>query len=178
MNYLLTNQESQRLSFRKLERSDFNACLEFFQNPLSNRYWKSDVTDPVVLCKDWSDKQFSRYKDNKGGMNVLIHKKSQELIGWCGLLIQIVDNVEELEVGYSIIPKYWGNGYATEAVKKCVDYAFENNLRDSIISIIQVNNVESERVAIKNGLIPKKQAIYHNNVVNIFRINNKCERSD
>ena len=111
-------------------------------------------------------------------MNVLIHKKSQELIGWCGLLIQIVDNVEELEVGYSIIPKYWGNGYATEAVKKCVDYAFENNLRDSIISIIQVNNVESERVAIKNGLIPKKQAIYHNNAVNIFRINNKCERSD
>jgi RimJ/RimL family protein N-acetyltransferase len=81
-----------------------------------------------------------------------------------------VDEVEELEVGYSIIPKYWGIGFAPEAAKKCIDHAFANHLSDSIISIIQVDNKESIRVAEKNGLTVDKETVYHDNRVKIFRI--------
>jgi len=41
-------------------------------------------------------------------MNVLIHKQTGEFIGQYGLLIQNVDNTEELEVAYSIIPQHRG----------------------------------------------------------------------
>jgi RimJ/RimL family protein N-acetyltransferase len=167
---LLAGEESERLFFRKLDPKDFDECIYFFRHPLSNRYWKSEITDSDMLCKEWIDKQMRRYETQRGGINILIHKNTNELIGWCGLLVQEVDNHEELEVGYSIIPSFWNKGYATEAAGKCIDYAFENDLSESIISIIQIDNKESRRVAEKIGLVMEKQTFYQNNPVYIYRI--------
>jgi RimJ/RimL family protein N-acetyltransferase len=172
-NLLLHGLESSRLFFRRLSNADWEQCLSFFENPLSNKYWKSSITEPELLCKEWFEKQMWRYENKKGGANILISKQTGELIGWCGLLIQNVDGIEELEVGYSILPQNWNKGFATEAARKCIDYAFENNLADSIISIIQIDNKESIRVAEKNGLSIDKETIYHNNQVKIYRVTKK-----
>lgn len=170
MKYDLFGQNTERLIFRKLINSDFEACLEFFLDPRSNRYWKSEIEDPKALALEWFEKQQWRYQNNKGAINALISKQTNQFVGWCGLILQTIDGEEELEVAYSVIPMHWNNGYATEAVKKCIDFAFENNLRDSIISIIHVDNVESKKVALKNGLAIEKTTVYHDNSVNIFRI--------
>jgi RimJ/RimL family protein N-acetyltransferase len=167
---LLHGAESERLLFRKLQTEDFETCLSFFKHPLSNRYWKSSITDPELLCREWFDRQMWRYENKMGGTNILIHKQTSALVGWCGLLVQQVDGKEELEVGYSIIPAYWNKGFATEAARKCIDYAFEKKLAPSIISIIQVDNIESIRVAEKNGLTIDKETVYHHNRVKIFRL--------
>ena len=34
-----------------------------------------------------------------------------------------IQNIESLEIGYSILPEYWYNGYASESVIKCKNYA-------------------------------------------------------
>ncbi|HWA33248.1 MAG TPA: GNAT family N-acetyltransferase [Cyclobacteriaceae bacterium] len=170
MNYLLTGLQSDRLLFRKLGESDFETWLEFFKNPLWNKYWTVEDMPPEGHCRQWFDKNFYRYSNGLGGMNVLIDKKSGAFIGQCGLLVQTVDGREELEVAYSIMIPYWNQGYATEAAKKCIDVAFENNWRDSLISIIHINNIESQKVAIKNGLAWDCRTTYDNNPVNIFRI--------
>jgi [ribosomal protein S5]-alanine N-acetyltransferase len=115
-------------------------------------------------------KIFHRYENNLGGMNALINKTTGEFIGQSGLLVQTVDNMVELEVAYSILPKHRGKGYAPEAAKKCIDFSFENSLKESLISIIHKDNVESQRVAFKNGLTLEKQTMYDNNPVLIFRI--------
>lgn len=103
-------------------------------------------------------------------MNALIHKETDELMGMCGLLVQTVDGQEELEIGYSILPKHWRNGYAIEAAKKCKEYAFANNFRDSLISIIHIDNIPSQEVALKNGMHLSKTTVYKNNPVHIFRV--------
>ena len=171
MSYQLFGQQTERLFFKKLEFVDFNACLEFFLDPLSNRYWQSEISDSLMLAKEWFDKQQWRYANNKGAINLLVHKQTQDMIGWCGLLVQTVDGVEELEVAYSIIPRHWNRGFATEAAKKCIDYSFENNFSSSLISIIHVDNIQSQRVAIKNGFKIDAQTLYHGNPVIIFRNN-------
>jgi RimJ/RimL family protein N-acetyltransferase len=56
-----------------------------------------------------------------------------------------------LEVGYSILSSYQGKGYASEATKKCRDYAFFNNFSSSLISIIHPENTGSKEVAQNNG---------------------------
>jgi hypothetical protein len=84
---LLHGLESERLQFKKLSEEDLSACLSFFEHPLSNRYWKTTTTDPRLLCQEWFDKQMWRYKNKKGGTNLLISKASGEIVGWCGLLI-------------------------------------------------------------------------------------------
>lgn len=103
-------------------------------------------------------------------MNALSHKSTNEFIGICGLLVQTVDDVQELEIGYSILPNHWKNGYATEAAVKCKEYAKVNDLTDSLISIIHVDNIPSQKVAQNNGMVLDKTTTYRNNPVHIFRI--------
>ena len=63
----------------------------------------------------------------------------------------------ELEIGYHLLKKYWHKGYAIEAAELFKNYAFENNLCQSLISIIHINNTASHHVAIKNGMLKEKQ---------------------
>lgn len=59
------------------------------------------------------------YIDNAiGGMNALIDKNTNEFVGQCGLLIQKIDEKDELEIDYSIMPAHRGKGNVTEEAKK------------------------------------------------------------
>jgi RimJ/RimL family protein N-acetyltransferase len=175
MNYLLTNQQSKRLKFRQLKESDFNTWLEFFKNKQAIKGIGLDSKiAPEELCKNWFTKIMTRYEEKRGGMNVMINTQTNEFIGLCGLLIQTVEGVDCLEIGYSILPKHWRQGYASEASQKCRDFAFENNYADSLISIVLLDNKGSEYVAIKNGMKLEKQVDdYQGFTVNIFRIDKK-----
>lgn len=169
--YLLEHQESERLRFRKLLASDFEAWLPFYHNPKSTQYWDGLPSDPKTACQVQFDRIFERYQNDLGGMNALISKSTGKLIGICGLLVQTVDDVQELEIGYSILPEYWLQGYAFEAAQKCKQFAFAHDFSSSLISIIHVDNVPSQKVAIKNGMHLDKTTTYKDNPVHIFRVN-------
>lgn len=170
MKYLLNSESSERLLFRKLLPSDFDDWLPFHQDPRSSEFWDGIPQDPNTACKQQFNRAFERYKFDLGGMNALVCKKTNKLIGLCGLLVQTVDDIEELEIGYSILPKYWKKGYATEAAIKCKEYAFSNNFADSLISIIHIDNIPSQKVAIANGMHLSKTTSYSNNPVHIYRV--------
>ncbi len=169
-NYLLEGQETKRLRFRRLRSSDFDMWLPFHQDPRSSQYWEGLPQDPVIACREQFDRVFERYEKGLGGMNALINSVTNEFIGICGLLVQTVDDIQELEIGYSVLPKYWKNGYATEAAIKCREYAIANKLTDSLISIIHVDNLPSQKVAQNNGMRLDKITTYRNNPVHIFRV--------
>jgi ribosomal-protein-alanine N-acetyltransferase len=170
MDYLLTGEESERLYFRKVQPSDFELWLPFHQDPSSTQHWLQTSLQPIEACQNWFDTIFYRYANHLGGMNALIEKKSGNFIGQCGLLTQTVDNFQELEIGYSLLPEFRNKGYAIEAAIKCKSFAFENDLASSLISIIHIKNKASQQVAIKNGMSWDKTTTYKNNPVDIFRV--------
>ncbi|MGB6152005.1 MAG: GNAT family N-acetyltransferase [Pricia sp.] len=170
MNLLLNNEETERLQFRNLLPSDFDDWLAFHEDPRSSQFWEGLPETPEAACRQQFDRVFERYEKNLGGMNAVLLKSTGILIGLCGLLIQIVDDLQELEIGYSILPEYWQQGFATEAAKKCKEFAFEHHLAESLISIIQIDNLPSQKVALSNGMFLDKTTVYHNNQVHIYRI--------
>jgi RimJ/RimL family protein N-acetyltransferase len=103
-------------------------------------------------------------------MNALIEKSSGKLVGLCGLLVQEVNEREELEIGYSVLPAFRNRGFATEAARHCKEHAFAYQLSPSLISIIQVNNVPYQKVALNLGMCKDGTTIYKNNPVHIYRI--------
>lgn len=158
MNYLLTGQETERLKFRLLKPTDFETWLGLFDAPNVAEFLDLDPQlSANELCKKWFDKAFHRYENNLGGMNALIDKRNNRLIGQCGLLIQTIDDEERLEIGYSILPTYWNQGFASEAAQKCKNHAFKNTLTNSLVSMVHVDNIGSEKVALKNGMTFEKK---------------------
>lgn len=168
--YLLEGQETERLIFRKISDSDFNAWVKFFEDPNTSLHWVEEKETPIIACEKWYQKQSWRYENDKGGMNALIEKSSGRLVGHCGLLVQTVDGVSELEIGYSLLPEFWHKGFAFEAAERCKEYAFQNDYSDSLISIISLTNLPSQKVALKNGMLIEKETVYHQNRVYIFRV--------
>lgn len=171
MKYVLKQQETQRLKFRLLTSNDFDTWLNLFQeDEVVGFLGFGNISTKEDQCKEWFKIQDKRYTNDLGGMNVLIEKASDRLIGQCGLLVQEVDDTKELEIGYSILAEFRNKGYASEAAQRCRDFAFENNYTESLISIIHVDNIRSEKVALKNGMKKTKRTIYKDMPVNIFRI--------
>jgi RimJ/RimL family protein N-acetyltransferase len=158
MKYLLTGEETQRLKFRLVKPEDFDAWVNlFFANDIGKYLDLDSQLSELELCKIWFEKVFYRYDNNLGGMNALVDKKTDRLIGQCGLLIQTIDNVERLEIGYSILPEFWHQGFAIESAIKCRNHAFENNYASSLISMIHIDNIASEKVALRNKMTFEKR---------------------
>jgi [ribosomal protein S5]-alanine N-acetyltransferase len=103
-------------------------------------------------------------------LQALIDKSTNEFVGMCGLLAQTIDDLPEIEVGYHIFKKHWGKGFAPEAAKLFLDYAFSHNIAESVISVIDVDNKKSRRVAEKNGLLLEKQTTYGTMNVVVYRM--------
>lgn len=168
--YLLEHGQTRRLLFRKFKAGDFDTWLPFFKDPGSTAFWEGIPESPEVACKQQFNRIFERYEKGLGGMNALIDREHKGLVGMCGLLRQHVDGVRELEIAYSLLPEYRGQGYASEAGKYCRDQAFENAWAASLISIIHVKNTPSMRVASRLGMTLDKTTRYKNNPVHIFRM--------
>jgi ribosomal-protein-alanine N-acetyltransferase len=90
----------------------------------------------------------------------VVLRSDEQLLGYCGFFAQIVDDVEELEIGYRLHPAHWGQGLATEAARAVRDHGFEELKLPRLISLIHPDNAASRRVAEKNGMTPEKETLF------------------
>ena len=179
MKFLLTNQETERLVFRKLENTDFNTWIELFKDETTSKLLgMSEYKTPEQRCEKWFEWTFHRYDHNLGGQNIMMLKTSNEIVGQSGLLVREIDHNFELEIAYSILPKHRLKGFAFEGAQKCKDFAFENNFHNRLISMIFPDNINSKNVALKNGMHLSREVIYNNKTMEIFQIEkDKWEKS-
>lgn len=168
---LLFGEETERLLFAAVSDEYREDWLRFCAFPGSLDYiGLQEHPTPEAKCQAWFDRVTWRYENNLGGMNALIEKQSGKLAGQCGLLIQDIDGVRELEIGYSLMPEFRGKGLALEAAAKCKMHAFEREVADSLISVIHVENEASMRVARANGMEISATTESKGDPVHIFRI--------
>jgi len=164
--------ETERLKFRRLTLDDVESWMEFILNSEATKFLGLKSHDKNT-CEEWMSRQLERYEDNNGKCAVL-EKQTGELIGQCGIIFQEVDGVHEVEVGYHFIPRFWGKGFATEAAIACRDLAFSNNITDTVVSLIDKDNIPSQKVAQRNGMKPTKSTQWKGIDIVVWRI----ERSE
>lgn len=163
--------QSERLYTRKLTLGHVPAWAEFFKDPVATEFLGTHVKEThEESARVWIERQMNRYEDSLYGLQALHDKHTGEFIGLCGLIMQDMNGDMQLEVGYHILSRHWGKGYAPEAARLFIDYAFDELQKDTIISIIVVGNTKSERVAQKNGLWPERRVEWKGYDVNLFRM--------
>jgi RimJ/RimL family protein N-acetyltransferase len=147
---------------------DVDAWMEFMLNPEATKFLALKTHDRQS-CELWIQRMLERYENNNG-VCAVIEKNSGELIGQCGIIFQEVDGMNEIEVGYHFITRFWGKGFATEAAIACRDSAFRNNITDTVVSLIDKNNFRSQKVARRNGMKPTKSTQWKGIDIVVWRI--------
>jgi RimJ/RimL family protein N-acetyltransferase len=151
--------ETPRLLLRHFAESDLDEMVGLMANPDFMRF-----STGVFTREKTTDFLFNRViapaRAGKPSLFALILREEQKLIGYCGFYRQIVDEIEEIEIGYRLHPDYWNRGLATEAARAVYDYAFSVLKLDRVISLIHPENHPSLRVAEKNGMTLEKETIF------------------
>jgi RimJ/RimL family protein N-acetyltransferase len=146
--------ETSRLLLREFVPQDADALAAVLGDPVAMQYYPAAFDRKGV--EEWIGKNIGSYQRDGHGLWAMVLKDSGQLIGDCGCILQEVEDTNHVEVGYHVRRDLWGNGYATEAARACVEHAFTALGVTRVISMIRPENVQSIRVAEKNGLTCEK----------------------
>ena len=72
-------------------------------------------------------------------------------VGRGGLRNTKVEDVDEVEVYYALLPEYWGKGFATEMATDLTRVAFDSQRLERLVGFTLETNVGSQRVLEKAG---------------------------
>jgi RimJ/RimL family protein N-acetyltransferase len=150
--------ETSRLILREFVSDDLDALAAVISDRETMRYYPVPFDRAAV--EEWIERNRRRYQADGFGLWAMVLKSSGELIGDCGLMRQSVDEASEVEIGYHTRRDLWGQGFATEAARACRDFGFAHLPVNRLISLIRPENMQSRRVAEKNGMRVVKQVIW------------------
>lgn len=116
--------KTERLSLRWFEPADAPYVLE----QISEAGWKRNISDPGVsdlaAAHDWmAAKLYNWYWPQGLGLWAMERLSDGVVVGMCGLLQR--DHLQAPDIGYALLPRYEGAGYAREAARACRAYAHE-----------------------------------------------------
>ena len=160
--------ETSRLILREMRPDDADAMALVLSDPETMRFYPAPFDRSKV--EQWIARQIQRYADNGHGLWAMVLRSNGEVIGDCGLTVQTIDGRSEIEIGYHVRRDLWGRGLATEAARACRDYGFARLPVNRLISLIRPLNLQSRRVAEKNGMTVWKEIVWHNLPHMVYRI--------
>jgi RimJ/RimL family protein N-acetyltransferase len=141
---------SPRLRLRQFERRD---ALGFYQMNADMeviRYTGDPPFESVQAAAAFIQ-AYDHYAKYGYGRWTIERREDNAYLGFCGLKYH--PDTGEVDLGYRLIRKFWGQGYASEAALACSDYAFRELELARIIGRVQQANEASCRVLEKIGMI-------------------------
>ena len=95
-----------------------------------------------------------------------IEKSSGRWVGRIGLnLLKDWPGRDKWEVGYELLPEFWGRGLATEGARRTVRFAWERTPLNRIISVTVPGHLSSRRVMENCGLAFQEEVIWRGTAV-------------
>ena len=135
---------------REMTHADLPSLCEIMKDENTMYAYEGAFSDAEV--QEWLERQILRYQKWNFGLWTVVLKETGKMIGQCGLTMQPWKDDEVLEIGYLFNRNYWHKGYATEAASACKQYAFDVLKAEEVCSIIRDTNIQSQKVALRNGM--------------------------
>ena len=143
---------TERLLLRRSRPEDAEIISDYRSDPEVHRYQGWERTDPEGVRAE-IEEMTGRAPGEPGGWVQLSveERESGRLVGDVGLSAA-EGEPGVIKVGYTMSPAFQGRGYATEAVRVLIGYAFDTLGVEMVRAYASAENVASIRVAEKVGL--------------------------
>ncbi len=140
--------EADNLGFRQITEEDFDYLVMLDANPEVKKFFPGGIQTHAEI-KDKIKRYQTSFQEKQYGVFVIFELNSGEFLGRAGF-----GDIEsgEIEVGYLLLKKYWGKGYATRILKALLAWAKDNIHKNKIIAYTPVDHLASERVMQKAGM--------------------------
>lgn len=146
--------ETPRLTLNKLSQQDKQALFDIFSDQKVIKFYDIDAYQSEQQSLELIEFFNLRFAENAGIRWAIRIKDSGQLIGTCGFN-SWSPKMKNASIGYELSSRYWGLGYASEAVSKIIELAFSTDSPFSEVYRIQgdtmLGNLASESVLKKLG---------------------------
>lgn len=139
--------ETERTLLREFVDSDAEAFFRLGTDPRITRYTHdpgggfADIDHARAILRSHP---FEDYQRHGFGRWACILRANEEVIGFVGL--KRLTDVGEVDLGYRLLPEYWGQGLATEAARAVLEYGLSQLGLERIVAFVDPDNAGSTRV--------------------------------
>ena len=143
--------ETERLFLREMTEDDFHSLYKILADSNIMQHYPYIFDEGRV--RNWIVRNIERYKTFGFGLWAVCLKATGEMIGDCGLTMQLIDGQIKPEIGYHIRADMQRKGYAKEAAIAVRDWTFMNTPFNIVYSYMKYTNEASVKTAISYGCI-------------------------
>lgn len=138
-----------RTMLRPFVVEDADDMLSVYGDAAAMRYvaWGAPVVDAAGV-RSMLEQYIDHQQRHGYACWAVVHATSGALIGDAGF---VHHDDGRVELGYTLSPAWWGQGYATEVAALCVTVAFEKLGVDRLTAVVDPGNPASARVLAKLG---------------------------
>src|SRR5690349_15048583 len=147
--YIIT---TARLHLRRWLPSDILPFATMNKDATVMQYFPKTLTDEVTL--EMVTRINAHFEKHHFGLFAVENKLTKEFMGYTGFAIPSFESyfMPCVEIGWRYKKEIWGQGFATEAAKACLQYGFETLGFDKVFSFTAVININSEKVMQRIGM--------------------------
>ncbi len=153
--YIEMKLETERLILREYTMDDFDTLYEIMSDAETMQHYPAPFDQ--ARTRRWIEWNLDNYKKYGFGLWALVLKETGEFIGDCGITLQNIDGQRLPEIGYHIHKKYWRRGFAKEAARAVLDWAFKNTDYPAFYSYCKHSNTASIKTAESIGMHFEKE---------------------
>lgn len=143
--------ETERLILRKLVLEDAQDIFEYASDDQVTQYMTWNSHKSIEETLGFINYTLGRYERDEGGEWGITLKETGKLVGCTGI-VNYDRNNKRLELGYVLARPYWGRGIMPEAVKRVIQFVFEEMGINRIECYHYLPNEKSGRVMQKAGM--------------------------
>jgi RimJ/RimL family protein N-acetyltransferase len=143
--------QTERLKLREFNLKDAAFIITLLNTPTFIKY----IGDKKIKTTADAEKYLQTgpllsYTENGFGLWLFSLKQNKKPIGMCGLIKR--EGLEDVDIGFAMLPEYENNGYAYEIAKAVMHYGKTTLGLKRIIAITTKNNKRSGNLIKKIGL--------------------------
>lgn len=158
--------KSERLILKELTETDLDFIYKMQRNELVYFYEEDKEPTKEQIYEKYT-KKITRMSQDENQFFIFIISTQLDRIPIGEIQIQLNwDEIKEWEIGYTLHPDYWGNGYASEASKMLLKYVFENLKAHKVVAFCNANNKKSaalmERIGMKRDGLLREGRLWRN----------------
>jgi len=142
-----------RCDLRQVQWQDLDMVLAFNSDLRVLRYVARDPYQTEEQAQEKIQGFLDGYQEQKGIWWTFIERSSGQAMGYGGLF-EIDSSLASAEIGYGLMPEFWGRGFMTEIVAEMVRMGFEDLALSSIHALVVPGNEASEQVLLRQGFQP------------------------